>query len=265
MTHLDEARLLALRDGHPEADADGRMHLAECHPCQVVLERLENRSAAIAGALASLDIRHDLESARARVRQRLSGGTETAASPDVIPLPTRPRRRWGVELSRAAAVILVTATAAAAALPGSPVRDWLRGLASSDEPETAAGAPTPAGATPSAVEETAGVRLPVPAGPLRISLTGLSAGSQVRVRWVPGTEAAVFAPVGSRFTSAEGRIEASVSERGLVRVELPRSVVPVSLEVNGRIYLTSGADGLEVAGPATERGPEEIVFHIPGG
>jgi hypothetical protein len=242
MTHLDEARLLVLRDGNRGADLVGEAHLAECSPCQVVLERLHRRSATIAGALETLDDPHELEAARARVRDRVEGRQQGATN--VTPLPRRRPKLWGVELSRAAGVILVTATAAAAALPGSPVREWV-------------GAST-------GNRETAGVRLSVANGPLRVSLRGVAAGGEVHVRWVTGAEAAVFAPVGSQFTSGEDRIEATVAP-GSVRVELPRNLVPISLEVNGRIYLHKVAGGLEIPGPAEERGTEEIVFRVPGG
>ena len=82
------------------------------------------------------------------------------------------------------------------------------------------------------------------------------------MRLVPGDEAAVFAPVGSRFTSAVGRIEA-VTTAGPVRVELPRDVTPVALEVNGRIYLRNTAGGLSIMGPTLERTDSDIVFRLP--
>ncbi len=107
------------------------------------------------------------------------------------------------------------------------------------------------------------MRLSVPSGPLRVVLRDVLAGSEVRVVLVPGTEAAVFAPAGSRFTSASGRVEARVTP-GEVRVELPTGVDPVSLEVGGRIYLRSTDAGLDVSGPVTSRTDDEIIFRIPG-
>lgn len=263
MSHLDEARLLTLRDGNPGADSSDEAHLAECGPCQVVLERLRGRSVTIAGALATLDGPHDLEAARARVRVRVDAGQKPTMG--VTPLPRRRPRLWGVELSRAAGIMLVTATAAAAALPGSPVREWVRDLISPDSGQpTSEAASVPESPSRPGAEEAAGVRLSLAAGPLRVSVTGVAAGGEVRVRWVAGAEAAVFAPVGSRFTSSENRIEATVVP-GIVRVELPRNLVPTTLEVNGRIYLSKVSDGLEIPGPAEERGTEQIVFRVPGG
>jgi hypothetical protein len=95
-----------------------------------------------------------------------------------------------------------------------------------------------------------------------VSILGAEADAEIRVRWVPAGEAAIFAPVGSRFTSGEGRLEARVTP-GTIRVELPRGVTPVSLEVGGRIYLQRTDAGLEIPGPVAERSDEEIVFRIP--
>jgi len=109
--------------------------------------------------------------------------------------------------------------------------------------------------------EDTGVRLAAAGGPLQIVVQGLRPGEEVHVRLVPGDEAAVFAPVGARFTSAVGRIEA-VTTAGPVRVELPRDVTPVALEVNGRIYLRNTAGGLSITGPTLERTESDIVFRL---
>jgi hypothetical protein len=102
-------------------------------------------------------------------------------------------------------------------------------------------------------------------GPLRVVVRDAVPGTEIRVLWVPGSEAAVFGPVGSQFTSAaaEGRIEAVVTE-GPVRIELPRGVAPLSLEVGGRVYLQSTAAGVDVSLPAAERTDSVIVFRVPG-
>ena len=119
----------------------------------------------------------------------------------------------------------------------------------------------PATAAVPGLEDT-GVRLPAARGPLQIVVQGLRPGDEVHVRLVPGDEAAVFAPVGSRYTSAVGRIEA-VATAGPVRVELPRGATPVALEVNGRIYLRNTAGGLSITGPTFERTESDIVFRLP--
>jgi len=252
MTHLDEGQLLATRDGessHP--------HLSECASCRESLEELRGRRDTVARALEALDVPTDLEAARVRVRERVTAGTAERAGA-VAMKPRRSRALWS--LSRAAGLLLVTA-AGLSALPGSPVRTWVAGLVERVGPEMPAEA-TAAPSSPTTEPEVTGIRLAVAGGPLRVVVIGAEAGAEIRLRWVPGADAAVFAPVGSRFTSAEGRIEARVTA-GTVRVELPRGVVPVSLEVGGRIYLRATDAGLDVSGPVTERNTSEIVFRIP--
>jgi hypothetical protein len=211
----------------------------------------------VSGALASLDAPTDLEAARTHVRKRLTA--RAAENADAVKLTPRPRRAFW-SLSRAAGLLMVTA-AGLSALPGSPVRNWASRVLAPEAPEVGTeAAPTPA---PSSTEaEATGIRLAVPRGPLRVIVGGAEVGTVIRVQWVPGADAAVFAPAGSRFTSGEGRLEARVTS-GTVRIEIPRGVVPVSLEVGGRIYLRSTAAGLDVPGPVTQQSASEIVFRIP--
>jgi hypothetical protein len=68
--------------------------------------------------------------------------------------------------------------------------------------------------------------------------------------------------VGSRFTSGEGRLEATLAP-GRVRVELPRGFSPLSLEVDGSVVLRSTPRGLEVTGAVLERGDAGITFVVP--
>lgn len=212
--------------------------------------------AKVARSLQALDDDFDLEVARAAVRARVAAHTaEQSGTPSVVRHPAR-TAFWG--LSRAAGILLVTA-AAAYAWPGSPVRQWMRGSAAPETITTAA----PAALTAPAPEE-AGVRVSVAGGALRVVLQEAAPGTEIHVRMIPGAEAAVYAPSGSRFTSAAGRLEARLTP-GPVRVELPRGVDPVSLEVGSRMYLRGTDAGLEVTGPVTSRTDDEIVFRIPGG
>lgn len=217
----------------------------------------------VLGALRTLDDDWDLEAARASVRNRVAELAATAAGARVLRAPTAAGTRgskgavWS--LSRAAGILLVTA-AAAYALPGSPVRRWVQGGANPTLPTPEAPATTLA--QPEADPVAGGIRLSVPGGALRVVLRDVAPGTEIRVTLVPGTEAAVYAPEGSRFTSAAGRVEARVVP-GDVRVELPRGVDPVSLEVGGRVYLRGTDAGLDVSGPVLTRDDAEIVFLVP--
>lgn len=212
-------------------------------------------------ALAALDDDWDLEAARGHVRARVAA--HAASTSGATPLSGRRPRRvlWG--LGRAAAILLLTA-AGAYALPGSPVRSWIRSALDGEAPVAATATPTTPAAPESAKRmEGTGVRLSVPSGALRVVLRDAAPGAEIRVALVPGTEAAVYAPAGSRFTSATGRVEARLAP-GEVRVELPTGVDPVSLEVGGRTYLRSTDAGLDVSGPVISRTADEILFRVPG-
>ncbi|HSM62006.1 MAG TPA: hypothetical protein VK849_14450 [Longimicrobiales bacterium] len=260
MMHLDEGRLLALRDGAADLDFDARHHLGHCEACHEAFQAARLRVSAIAGALATLDRAVNHEAARAAVRARVAGHTaRTAGTRSVVGAAPR---RVTHGLSRAAGLVLLTAAGAAAALPGSPVRRWVGGLLSG-EAEVAATAAEQEPASLMAAPEATGLRVDAAAGPLRIVLRNLAPGTELRVQWMPGTEAAVFVPVGSRFATAQGRVEADLVEGG-VRVELPRGRGPLTLEVDGRTFLRVTQDGLEVSGPVASRTDAEIVFVRPG-
>lgn len=249
LDHVDEALLTALRDGvaEPADESRVRTHLDACVECRDRLAALELRRTTVAAGLASLDASFDLESARTAVRAR------------AFPFRKRAHRAaW----ARAAGVVLFlgVATAAAAALPRSPVRHWLSRIV--HPRTTAVPAPDSQAAGPAAAGETTGVRLNVPSGPLHVVLGDVTAGTEIDVRWVAGSEAAILAPLGSRFASATGRLEARPAP-GRVRVELPREVVPTTLEVGGRVYLARTTEGLTVSGPVVRRDDDGVVFRTP--
>ncbi len=260
MSHLDEGRLLELRDDARSGDVDAWRHLDGCHSCREALEDLRGRETTIGVVLETLDAPVDLESARAAVRRRVMEHSASAAgATSIARAPSRAAQRG---LSRAAGILLVAAGGAAAALPGSPVRSWISAVVSSRGADPAIlDEPPPTAATVTEAE-VAGVRLGATAGALRIVLRSLAPGVDLRVRWVPGAEAAVFAPLGSRFATGEGWVEADLAP-GAVRVELPAGSQPITLEVDGIPYLRRGAAGLELPGPVASRAGEEIVFRRP--
>lgn len=259
MTHLSEGDLLALRDEPGAAAPEGHRHVASCPECQGALAGLQRQEADVTLALGLLDEGvGDLERARERVRVRVAA--ETARRAGTASLPQRRARMAAWSVSRAAGLVLVAA-AGLSALPGSPVRSWVEERLGSGEPQaTPAAAEHGAPAAPEA-PEAVGVRLPVAEGPLSVVLLGAEPGTEVRVSWVPGREAAVFAPVGTRFTSGQGRVEAALAP-GMVRVELPQGVAPLSLQVDGNTLIRAGATGVEVTGPVVDRSAGGIVFRI---
>ncbi|HSW28075.1 MAG TPA: hypothetical protein VLH75_01160 [Longimicrobiales bacterium] len=217
---------------------------------------------AVASALDALEAdAGDVERARLAVRLRVAEHAAQAAGGTSLPGVASRRAFWS--LSRAAGILLVTA-AGLSALPGSPVRVWVEDLVRPAPEEVAAPEPEPAAeaAATDVPAAEAGVRLTVAGGPLAVVLRGAEPGTEVRVTWIPGSEAALFAPVGSRFTSGEGRLEATLAP-GRVRVELPRGFSPLALEVDGSVLLRSTPQGLEVRGAVVQRGEAGITFVVP--
>jgi hypothetical protein len=258
MSHLDEGRLLELRDETRDGDIDAWHHLDACSHCREALEDVRSRATAIGSALGSLDGPLDLEAARSAVRDRVAGhSAAVAGATSIVAAPSRSGLRG---LSRAAGILLVAAGGVAAAVPGSPLRQWVSTiLGPEDASETPMAQPAEAVAPERSAAEAAGIRVEAVTGPLRITLRGFTPGVDLRVRWVPGSEAAVFAPLGTRFTRGQGRVEADLSV-GEVRVELPTGSSAVTLEVDGVVYLTRGEAGLEILGPVASRAADEVVF-----
>jgi hypothetical protein len=247
MKHLDEAEILAVRDGEPVSAAT-REHLEQCVTCIATLREAEDRAEALARTLSALDGPVEATAAKAGVRGRLGAGE-------------RAHRRWGGRhLGRAAALLLVTA-GAAAALPWSPVRSLLRPAATPDVTASPSESPSAPATGPTRAPAESGIAVAVPDGFVQVVVRGADPGTELAVTWSEQAVARLSAPPGSRFTYAAGRIEVDAS-RGAIQVELPRGARRVSLEVDGRLYLSGSSSGLDVLGPAVDRSADSIRFRV---
>jgi len=243
MTHLDEGTIVALRDG-ALVSGDASEHLHGCGRCRTALEESELQAGRVAAALERLDEPFDVEAAKRRVRDRLDAAPERTL-----------RRRGGLHLGRAAAILLIAA-GAVSALPGSPVRTWLLPASTDADPVPATTSPTQESLS------EGGIVVNVPDGRMEIVLSGVEPGSEVEVLWMDAATARVSAAAGSSFSFAEGRAEARVAP-GPVRVELPRYAPTVSVQVDGRTYLRRSSEGgLEVLEPTEERSEDRIRFVV---
>ena len=244
MTHFDEGMIVSLRDGL-RADAPEYGHLRVCSSCVAALADATSRSKSIAEALGTLDGPIDLAAAKAATRRRLD-----RARP-ALPVPAW--RRW--HLGRAAMILLATA-GAASALTWSPVRSWLAPAEPASTPTPAVtSAPTPQLADVSAIAvEVLGERI-------EVIVRGAAPGTSIDVAWSDGRSARVEGPRGSGFTYGNGRLEVDAAA-GTLRVELPRAVGAV-VEIDGRVYLTRSAAGLDLAVPAIERTDDLVRFVVP--
>lgn len=158
-------------------------------------------------------------------------------------------------LGRAAVLVLIGA-GALSALPG-PFNGWI--------PRVFTGGPPPAPPSTSAPElpGQVGGRMEVVSGPVVVRLENVVPGTVIDVRRVAGRAVGVLAATGSEFSYGGGEVRAAVVA-GPVTVELPDGVVPATLIVNGASYLVVDAAGMEVTGPATAAGGEDLVtFEVP--
>jgi hypothetical protein len=239
MTHLDEGTIVAIRDGALVV-GDARAHVESCPQCARALDEARRRAAAIEQALAGPVEPLEMDRAKERVRRQLDRKREGGL----------PRRSFPIPLGRAAALLLVAA-GAAYALPGSPVRDWLRGEVATPEPAVASAdqEALPAGA----------IEVAIPDDGIRVSLVSVSAGEPVELVWVDERVARIFAAEGSSYSYAEGRADATVAP-GPVRVEIYRGAPSVSLSVNGRMIFEGSAGAPRVLASALVRDRDRVVF-----
>jgi TonB family protein len=122
MMHLDEGTIQGFLDdqlpGRERAEAAA--HLAACRSCRAVLEELSRAKSTFSTSIPVLDV--------APPPARGAGALRAARRSPRILTPS---------LARAAVLVLFMAAAAAAAVPGSPVRQWLVGVPESGPPDPA--------------------------------------------------------------------------------------------------------------------------------
>lgn len=244
MDHMNEGLLQAIIDGELDDDSEGVRHVAGCEACAAALERQRERGERVARALALLDTPAPLERARSRVSREVA----------------RRRQRTHWHLARAAILVLGFAGVLSAAIPGSPVRQWLvagwnqlslrspgvEAPAASAEMEPEVTAESPAGVSIEALDE------------VRVSIRDLPPDAEVSVRLVPGARAGIYSTEG-QYRSGPGTIEVT-GPGSEVRVELPRTLARASVLVDGTPYLRKTGDALEVLGPGADTTATEIRF-----
>lgn len=260
MTQLDEGRLRAWLDGEltPGEGAEIEAWLEENPDVREKLARLRRREEVVGRALEAMDPTPPTE----RVRRRLGLSSRIeAASGTGHRSPQAATAGWWARRSRvaqAALFLALLAGGASAALPGSPVRDWMEQLVTKAGPTT----PTAVADEAAADDERVGARIAPADGAVELELVGLPPGTEIEVMLVESGRASVTAPRGARFSTAAGRLTATVPG-GPVRVEIPTSVRAI-LRVNERMFLEKTGDGLTLRGPVTDRTPAQLRFRVEG-
>lgn len=234
MKHLDDGMLQAFLDDElrPGERVDAAEHLLGCRRCQIAKDELVRAHSVFSEAVSLLDV-------------------EPAGSPPAV--AGRRLRLGGAAFVKAASLVLLLSAAASAAVPGSPVREWIERTVRSEPAAEEASTlevetvdPGPAG--PSA---PAGVSLPARGG-VDVVLSGLR-GSTIRLVETDGRNVAVStldAETDPAFRTSAGRIEVRDGVGGEVTVEMPRSLRTGRLVVDGELYAECESGALRVHVPA---------------
>lgn len=263
--HPTRGTLQALLDGELSDDRRAALvgHLSACDRCRAIRSSLERDSALFSSAVALFDT--------ASSRRPVDADATPAG---VVPIGERRADRTAVvagsvsrwsrrAILRAAILIIGFAGVAAAVVPGSPLGTWVRevgrqlvGGSATLPPETSVDVDMGDGATISLLPSD---------GMLRVVITGFSAESTVRVRIVDGAQGYVTVRETAedpRFVTAPGRIEVTGQGDGEIWIDLPKSAVEASVEVDGQSIILKEGDQLRMVRPATDSLFGDILFKV---
>jgi hypothetical protein len=285
--HVEEGTLQAWLDDELQGGAasDVARHLEQCVACRDVAQGLRTLESGTTAHLLPLQDEVDLDSTRWKVRQRRAArreaekeaekgatreagwgtGREGPARTDrhrpgsPLSRPEPSRKGWSRRRSVAAAAMLVLVAGGAAALPGSPIRAWIG--------ETLGGAPESEVRTATVDGEAmAGVAVGLRDGRVEIVLRAPRPAAEVEIRVGGEDRVELQAPVGTRYSTAPGRVEADLAGAGSgpLLILIPSSAREVHLAVERRPIMTwsGGTFRLEEGIPAETRG-EAMVIRLP--
>jgi len=286
MGHLADQTLLSYVDDELSLDerAEVEVHLGACESCAEVLAGLRTARRDLSGGLAWLDVPAPVVSA-SQIRERLLSraleqldapvpkltlaevrgrpGYEPGAEPtDVRPL----RRRF---LSRrplmAAALIVILLSGASAAIPGSPMRVWLKWTVEqlAFVPGARRAAPPPDESGEKASGRASAVSVQPKDGVVRIMITGAAPETMIRLRLSNGGSTSVWS-VDGRYRTAAGEIEVLDAGPGEVLVYIPRTMPTALVEVNGRLVAIKEGPDLKLLTPAADSSDTEVSFPAGG-
>jgi predicted anti-sigma-YlaC factor YlaD len=263
--HLTRGTLQALLDGElsEEHRAAVAGHLSACDRCRAIRASLERDSALFSSAVALVDTPPSRSAADAD--RELAGVVSIDdRRPDRAVTGAGRVSRWSrAAIVRAAILIIGFAGVAAAVVPGSPLGTWVREVG-----RQLVGEPAALPLEPSVdvdMGDAAAISLLPSDGALRVVITGFSAESTVRVRIVEGTQGYVRVRETAedpRFVTAPGRIEVTGQGDGEIWIDLPKSAVEASVEVDGQSIILKEGDQLRMVQPATDSLFGDILFRV---
>lgn len=244
MTHIDSGELLAFLDDELSEERRGAVgaHLDDCEACAASLAALASASSQLASALERTDRPAPHVQLDAILERGVSRGKRPLARGSIL---------------KAAALLLTIAGASAAAIPGSPVNEWL--VRSLSEVRIWFNRGEPPAVTPPSRRDLSGVAVAALNGQVRISLLQLAPDALVRVTLVDGDETLVRA-AGARYRTGPGWLEVVGPASGEIHIELPRSVIEARVDVDGELALLKQGPDLRLMAPAADSTDSEVVF-----
>lgn len=262
MEHLTEAELQNWIDRELDPAERSRVsrHLEGCGTCRSVVAELRAAAETFSAAMLRYD---DALAAEAGVTP---GGAPPPFRPHEGAAGLRAVPRW---VGRAAALVLLLGAAAAAAMvPGSPLRDLLV----APEPELPV-AP-PAELQPAAPElvSAASITLRPQEGVLTVRIRNFAPGTRVKVSLTDRAEAVASLPDGApnaRFVVASATLDVigagvpAAELDGMVEVRLPRSLQAGAVELDGATVAQVTAGRLITLRQVSRTG-DEAVFEVGG-
>jgi anti-sigma factor RsiW len=231
MSHLDDGTIQAFLDDElPRQERRAAAeHLLGCDRCRNAREDLERATALFSEAVATLNA----EPTGAVPRAALAAAGRPGAPGSFV---------------KAAGLVLLLAAAASAAVPGSPVREWIESAVEPAPEPTPMPEPPPVEPVPA--PEPAGVAL-VPDGAVEVRLADLE-GVTIRLAQTDGESVAVSAVGADRdptFRTRPGQIEVAGSAGGQLIIEIPRSAGAIRVLVDGEVYAEQANGELELRVP----------------
>ncbi|MEE8594833.1 MAG: zf-HC2 domain-containing protein [Gemmatimonadota bacterium] len=251
MEHPAEQTLLAYLDRELPFDERStvREHVQVCVECSRMLDELAAATRSFADAISALDV----------PAPALLAPIPAAAT--ITPLR---RRRASRRPLLAAALIIIFVAGAGAAIPGSPLREW---LARSVELVTGGPSEEPSDPTTPVSGQRAGSPAAVSVRPLdglvRIIITQPAPETTIRVRLLDGGTASVWSVEG-RYRTAPGEIEVLGAGPGEVVILLPRTVPSAEVELDGRLVATKEGSDFRLLIPAADSSDAEVSFQVGG-
>ena len=264
MDHRTDGELQAYLDAElPRDEATGvAEHLMVCTDCRVRLGELRMAGEEFRQALGDLDTQ--------------------PARPDpaaVMPLRLRQERNAGSRrtgfgrraLSRAAILLLVAAGAAAAVVPGSPLRELIERLSSERaEPAMVEVPARPVDQSEPPAPGIGSITVTPVDGRVAVSVRRFATGSTIRVRFGSGPDASatlLSGLNGARFSVGPGSlfvVGPGNSTAGEILIELPRGLNSATVSVDGKRMLVASPDGLRRPGDPSGVPEDEVVLRVGG-